>query len=243
MMHAMAETLPDFSIAFQPIVNAATQSVYSQEALVRGTHGESAQALFLSVPPESLPQIDAMFRHEAIRLAGEQGLSSSLNLNVIPSALEQSADVLLETLSAAQTAGIRPDQILLEITEGEIIVDLDGFAQTIDDLRRSGLRFAIDDFGAGYAGLNLLADFQPDVVKLDMQLVRNIPSLGPRQAIVRGIARTCLDLGIDIIAEGVETEDEYFWFLDEGISLFQGYLIARPSLGLVSEKIYLPPLA
>jgi EAL domain-containing protein (putative c-di-GMP-specific phosphodiesterase class I) len=242
-MQALGETLPGFSIAFQPIVNAATRSVYSQEALARGTHGESAQALFLSVPPESLPQIDAMFRHEAIRLAGEQGLSSSLNLNVIPSALEQSADVLLETLTAAQAAGIRPDQILLEITEGEIIVDLDGFAQTIDDLRRSGLRFAIDDFGAGYAGLNLLADFQPDVVKLDMQLVRNIPSLGPRQAIVRGIARTCLDLGIDIIAEGVETEDEYFWFLDEGISLFQGYLIARPSLGLVSEKIYLPPLA
>lgn len=236
----MMQALPAFSIAFQPIVNAATLSVYSQEALVRGAQGESAQALFLSVAPDCLPQVDAMFRHEAIRIAGEQGLSSTLNLNVIPSSLERSTDVLLETLKAAEAAGIRADQLLLEITEGEIIVDLGGFAQTIDQLRQSGLRFAIDDFGAGYAGLNLLADFQPDVVKLDMQLVRNIPSLGPRQAIVRGIARTCLDLGIDIIAEGVETEDEYFWFLDEGISLFQGYLIARPSLGLVSEKIYLP---
>lgn len=243
MMQDQATTLPGFSIAFQPIINAATRSIYSQEALVRGKQGESAQALFLAVPPESLPQVDALFRHEAIRLAGEQALASSLNLNVIPSALERSADVLLETLSAAEAAGMRADQLLLEITEGEIIVDLEGFAQTIDELRRSGLRFAIDDFGAGYAGLNLLADFQPDVVKLDMQLVRNIPSLGPRQAIVRGIARTCLDLGIDIIAEGVETEDEFFWFLDEGITLFQGYLIARPSLGIVSERFYLPSLA
>lgn len=243
MMDDRPDTIDGFTMAFQPIANAATGSVYSQEALVRGKHGQSAQALFLSVSPERLPQMDAMFRHEAIRLAGEQGLSSSLNLNVIPSALEQSTEVLVETLNAAQAAGLRADQLVLEITEGEIIVDLDGFAQTIDELRRSGLRFAIDDFGAGYAGLNLLADFQPDVVKLDMQLVRNIPSLGPRQAIVRGIARTCLDLGIDIIAEGIETEDEFFWFLDEGITLFQGYLIARPSLEFVSERIYLPSLA
>ena len=242
-MQPAAEPYPSFSIAFQPIVNAATRSIFSQEALVRGNHGESPQALFLAVPPETLPQLDALFRHEAIRLAGEQGLASSLNLNVMPSALEHSADVLIETLAAAEAAGLSADQLVLEITEGEIIIDLAGFAQTIDELRRSGLRFAIDDFGAGYAGLNLLADFQPDVVKLDMQLVRNIPSLGPRQAIVRGIARTCFDLGIDIIAEGVETEDEYLWFLDEGITLFQGYFIARPSLGVVSQKVHLPPVA
>ena len=242
-MQQAAGTAASFSIAFQPIVNAATRTVYSQEALVRGNHGESAQALFLAVPPESLPRLDAMFRHEAIRLAGEQGLASLLSLNVMPSALEQSAEVLIETLAAAEAAGLGADQLVLEITEGEIIIDLAGFAQTIDELRRSGLRFAIDDFGAGYAGLNLLADFQPDVVKLDMQLVRNIPSRGPRQAIVRGIARTCFDLGIDIIAEGVETEDEYLWFLDEGITLFQGFFIARPSLGVVSQTVHLPSVA
>jgi len=89
--------------------------------------------------------------------------------------------------------------------------------------------FAIDDFGAGHAGLNLLAEFQPDLLKLDLRLVRNIERNGPKQAIVRGIRRTCTDLGIEIIAEGVESKDEYRWFRDEGVKLFQGYLFARPA--------------
>ena len=102
--------------------------------------------------------------------------------------------------------------------------------------RRDGLRIAIDDFGAGYSGLNLLADFQPDIVKLDMKLVRGIESHGPRQAIVRAIAQASNDLGINVIAEGVETTDEYLWFRDEGITLFQGYLFARPGF----EELALP---
>lgn len=232
--------IPPFRIAFQPIVDASTKQIYSQEALVRGQNGESAQALFLSLHPDILQLADAAFREEAISLAGQQGLTSLINLNVMPSALERSADVLLATLEIARNCGLQADQLLLEITESEIIIDIASFAKTIDELRQVGLKFAIDDFGAGYAGLNLLADFQPDVVKLDKQLVRGIQSLGPRQAIVRGIARTCLDLGIEIIAEGVESEDEFNWFLGEGITLFQGYFLARPSIGKLSSTFFLP---
>jgi EAL domain-containing protein (putative c-di-GMP-specific phosphodiesterase class I) len=88
---------------------------------------------------------------------------------------------------------------------------------------------AIDDFGAGYSGLNLLADFQPDQIKLDMKLVRGIERHGPRQAIVRAIDQACQDLGIDVIAEGVETVEEYAWLANQGIKLFQGYLFAKPA--------------
>ena len=98
-----------------------------------------------------------------------------------------------------------------------------------------GVQFAIDDFGAGYAGLNLLADFQPDTLKLDMSLVRDVESKGPRQAIVRGVIRTCQDLGIDIVAEGVESLGEYGWLRCEGISLYQGYLFARPAFRALPE--------
>jgi EAL domain-containing protein (putative c-di-GMP-specific phosphodiesterase class I) len=87
---------------------------------------------------------------------------------------------------------------------------------------------AIDDFGAGYSGLNLLAEFQPDQVKLDMKLITGIERHGPRQAIVRAISQICSDLGIDIVAEGIETEDEYAWLASQGIRLFQGYLFAKP---------------
>lgn len=239
-MNSADPSIPAFTIAFQPIVDATSGLIYSQEALVRGRNGESAQALFLEMHPDLLLEADAAFRHEALRLAGAQGLNSMINLNVMPSALERSADVLMATLETAESCGLEADQLLLEITESEIIIDIATFAETIDDLRQAGLKFAIDDFGAGYAGLNLLADFQPDVVKLDMQMVRGIESRGPRQAIVRGIARTCADLGIEIIAEGVESEDEFFWFIDEGVTLFQGYLFARPSLEVLTVSVAIP---
>ncbi len=233
-------SLPEFDIAFQPIIDAANGRIYSQEAMVRGKRGETAQTLFLSINADLLTHADATFRQEAIRIAGMAGLDTLLNVNVMPSALENSVDAMNSTLETAAQYNISGEQLLLQITESEIIVDPATFAKRSDDLRQAGLKLAIDDFGAGYAGLNLLADFQPEVVKLDARLVRGIERHGPRQAIVRGIARTCNDLGIDIIAEGIETEEEYFWFLDEGITLFQGPLLAPPSLGTLLTAFKLP---
>ncbi len=86
----------------------------------------------------------------------------------------------------------------------------------------------IDDFGSGHAGLALLDHYQPEMISLSMWLVRGIESHGARQAILRGLVQTCSDLGIDIIAKGVETHEEYGWLRDEGIDLFQGYLFAKP---------------
>ena len=96
------------------------------------------------------------------------------------------------------------------------------------EYKRIGFMTAIDDFGAGFAGLNLLADFQPDIVKLDMALTRGIDSDRVRRAIVSGIVRLCDELGIRVIAEGIETPAECLTLRDEGVTLFQGYLFARP---------------
>ncbi|MGI8548679.1 MAG: EAL domain-containing protein, partial [Gemmatimonadaceae bacterium] len=90
------------------------------------------------------------------------------------------------------------------------------------------MKFAIDDFGAGHSGLNLLAYFQPDMIKLDRNLLRGIESRGPRQSITRAIVMVCTDLGIDIVAEGVETVEEFAWLEHAGVRLFQGYLFAKP---------------
>lgn len=232
--------LPEFSIAFQPIIDAAAGKIYSQEAIVRRPNSESAQSLFLSLDPEMHAQADAAFRLEAIRIAGQAGIKSQLNVSVLPSTLERSSDALTSTLAAAHEFGVSPAQLVLQITENEIIFDSATFTKRLDDLRLDGLKLAIVDFGAGYAGLNLLADFQPEVVKLDRRLVHSIAGHGPRQAIVRGIARTCNDLGIDIIAEGIETEEDYFWFLDEGITLFQGHLFSQPKIGTITQAFTLP---
>ena len=90
---------------------------------------------------------------------------------------------------------------------------------------------ALDDFGAGYNGLGLLANFQPDLIKLDMHLIRGVNSSPARQAIIAGIMSIARTLDIQILAEGVETEDELMVLRSAGINLFQGYLFAKPMTG------------
>ena len=96
------------------------------------------------------------------------------------------------------------------------------------EYQRIGFLTAIDDFGAGFAGLNLLAEFQPDIIKLDMELVRHIDKHPARQAIARGVVRICDELGIRIIAEGIETIDECRFLQGLGVRLMQGYLFSQP---------------
>lgn len=217
---------PAFSFAYQPIVDVSVGTVYSYEALIRGRQGESAAQVLSQIPRSGLHRFDAAARLEAVALAARLGLSCRLNLNCLPMSLL--ARPPEETIDAVARSGLGAHQIILEVTEDEMIGDHARFEQTIARYREAGFVIALDDFGAGYAGLNLLADFQPDIVKIDLKLVRDVQSHGPRQAIVRAIVQVCTDLGIELVAEGVETWDEYRWLRRAGINLLQGYLLARP---------------
>jgi EAL domain-containing protein (putative c-di-GMP-specific phosphodiesterase class I) len=223
---------PPFSFAFQPIVHAPSGQVLSYEALIRGPAGESAATVLAQVPSPALHGFDAGARAVAIALAERLGLvqrSALLSLNFLPRSLQTLDDALASMFEAAARHGLAAERLVLEVTEGEAIDDMRRFAGQMHACRAHGLRLAIDDFGSGYCGLNLLAEFQPDFLKLDMALLRGIEHSGPRQAIVRAVLGACTDLGIDPIAEGVETVDEFRWLVDEGVELFQGYLIGRPA--------------
>jgi EAL domain-containing protein (putative c-di-GMP-specific phosphodiesterase class I) len=220
---------PKFSFAFQPIVDTNTREVLSYEALIRGPADEPAYQILRHISAERLLAFDQRVRVEAIDLAMRLQLNRHLNLNFLPGSVDSSAQSILTTLEAAGRANLPIDRLVLEVVEGEIIHDHSRFTGLINKYRALGLRVAIDDFGAGYSGLNLLADFQPDEVKLDMQLICGIERHGPRQSIVRAVAGICCELGIDVIAEGVETEGEYAWLTSQGIHLFQGYLFAKPA--------------
>lgn len=231
---------PRYAFAFQPIIHAPSRSIYSYEALIRGPAGEAAASVLQQVQPSGTHLFREQQRIAALEAAARLGLRTRININFQPSDIARSATAISSLLAAAERCGIPFDAIILEVLESEIIRDSGDFSARMNPYRTSGLTFAIDDFGAGYAGLNLLADFQPNLIKIDMNLVRGIESNGPRQAILRGIVRTCLDLGIDIVAEGVETAEEYDWFRREGIELFQGFLLARPEFDRLPTDFHLP---
>jgi EAL domain-containing protein (putative c-di-GMP-specific phosphodiesterase class I) len=229
---------PAFSYAFQPIVDAASRRIYSVEALIRGLNNESAWQVLRQVPAQLKYRFDEDSRVHAIALAARLGLQHHLNLNFLPQGLYASPTAISSALESAQRHGLPIERLVLEVTEDEVIDDQALFAEQLQLYRSQGLKVAIDDFGAGYSGLNLLAEFQPDQVKIDMKLVRGIERHGPRQAIVRAIVQVCADLGIDVIAEGVENVEEYRWFVDQGVELFQGYLFAKPLFEAIPEVMY-----
>ena len=225
----------DFTMAFQPIVDAGTRQVFAYEALVRGVDGSGAQTILGQVTPANRYAFDQACRVKAVQLAARLGMPCSVSINFLPNAVYHPAACIRATLEAAYTAGFPTDRLIFEVTENESSLDKQHLRNILHEYRKQGFKTAIDDFGAGYSGLGLLAEFQPDIIKIDMELIRGIHLDEARQAIVEGIVGICRRLGIQVIAEGIEVFEEYSTLLALGISLFQGFLFARPQLEALPE--------
>lgn len=218
----------EFSYAYQPILDVKKHQVFAHEALVRGAAGESAFSVLSKVNEDNRYKFDQACRVKAIKTAAAIGLPSRLSINFMPNAIYKPELCIRTTLEAARQFNFPIDQIIFETVEGEQVNDGKWLAQVLNEYQRIGFMTAIDDFGAGFAGLNLLADFHPDIIKLDMGLVRDIHTSKPRRAIVRGIADIAAELDILLVAEGVEVLDEYLCLRDLGVDLMQGYLFSKP---------------
>jgi EAL domain-containing protein (putative c-di-GMP-specific phosphodiesterase class I) len=220
-----------FSMAFQPIVDVTTARTFAYEALVRGAGGEGAQSVLSTVDATNRYAFDQQCRVTAINLAHSLELASEgahLSINFMPNAVYEPRACIRLTLATATSIGFPLDRIIFEFTESER-VEPAHLLGILRSYREMGFKTAIDDFGAGYAGLNLLAQFQPDIVKLDMDLIRGIDEEPAKRTIVQSVSRMLKDLDIDVVCEGVETVGEFQTLRDMGLSLFQGYLIAEPS--------------
>jgi EAL domain-containing protein (putative c-di-GMP-specific phosphodiesterase class I) len=217
-----------FSFAFQPIADVALGTIVSYEALVRGTNGESAASVLSQVNDENRYRFDQDCRVAAIALAARLRMTTNLNINFMPNAVYRPENCIRSTFAAAAKFGFPIERIVFEVVENDHLAEASRLVEIMREYKRFGFLTAIDDFGAGFAELRMLAAFQPDILKLDMDLVRGVDSDRPRQAIVRGILVICGDLGIRVLAEGVETAEEYRWLRSAGIDLFQGYLLAHP---------------
>jgi EAL domain-containing protein (putative c-di-GMP-specific phosphodiesterase class I) len=220
------------SMAFQPIVDIRSGSVWAYEALVRGSDGASAGSVLDLVTHENRYMFDQKCRVTAIERAVAAGIlkgDARLSINFLPNAVYSPKACIQLTLRTAAAHNFPTDRLIFEFTENEKMADPAHVMRIIECYRAMGFGTALDDFGAGHAGLNLLARFQPDMIKLDMELLRGLDTSGPRRLIVEAVVGLCKKLGVDIIAEGIETRGELDAVRSLGIERVQGYLLAKPA--------------
>ncbi|AHF00529.1 diguanylate phosphodiesterase [Thiomicrospira aerophila AL3] len=218
----------EFSFAFQPIVDDQVHCVFGYEALVRGCQGQGASEVLSKINDGNRYVFDQACRVKAIQLASELQLDKMLSINFLPNAVYEPAHCIRSTLDAAEQFAFPTERLMFEITESEYVADVKHMTRIFSEYKAQGFTTALDDFGAGHAGLNLLASFVPDIIKIDMELVRGIDSNPVKQSIARGVVQICNDLGIRVLAEGLETAEEVAFYQDLGVSLMQGYYFAKP---------------
>lgn len=222
----------DCSFAFQPIVDPFMQQIVSWEALIRTPEGDSPAAYFQTLPQDALYEADLKSKQVALSMASALGLhTQTLSLNLLPMTLVNVPNAVDFLLTVIEANGFVPEQIVVEFTESEAISRFDEFTHSVRQLKSAGISVTIDHFGAGFAGLQLLAQFQPDRIKINRDLIANVHKSGPRQAIVQAIIKCCASLEIQFCAVGVELAEEWMWLESAGISQFQGHLFASPRLG------------
>ena len=222
--------------ALQPIVEPSEGKISSLEALIRSNDGGSPEHFFKSLDQDKIYEVDLQTKKYAFALAEKLGIGShKIAVNLLPMSVVNVPGAVEFLVDQISLHGLQPEQVVIEVTENEMISGFNKFNSAIKRLRGEGIGLAIDDFGSGYAGLSLLTRFQPDKIKIDREIVSNIHLSGPKQAIVRSIVSCCTDLEITLVAEGIEKLEEWCWLESAGIRRFQGFLFARPQLNGVGD--------
>ena len=224
-----------FTMAFQPIVDVSQREIIYYEALVRGPNGESAFSILEQVTKDLMYRFDQACRIKAIELASKLGMQEKLSINFLPNAVYEPRACIQATLETAHRVGWPTEQLNFEKTETERVKDRGHMRRIIESYREMGFTTSLDDFGNGYANLDLLTDLRPDTLKLDRDLVMECDSDKRRQAILRSLVALASTLGTQLIAEGVETREESRCLVELGIPMQQGYYFSYPNLEALAE--------
>jgi len=224
LQQSLTSALASIWMAYQPIVRATDGQVYGYEALLRSNEPS------LPHPGAVFDAAEKLGRVSEVGRAVRRSVAASLDLlkcpvfvNIHP--LDLADEVLL---SLDDPLASRASDVVLEITERASLEGIPDFRTRILNLRDVGYRIAVDDLGAGYAGLNSFAALEPDVVKLDKSLIRNADKEPVKRKLIGSMATLCRDLGMQVVAEGIETQAERNAVVELGCEFLQGYLIGRP---------------
>ena len=214
-------------MAYQPIIRVdGDHSVYGYEALLRSDEPSMPHPGVILPAAERLgrlPELGRLARKKAAEPFLERTDDACLFVNLHP---EDLTDPELDNPDSRLTK--IADRVILEVTERASLQNLEEVRARLVDLRAAGFRIAVDDLGAGYAGLTSLATLQPEVVKIDMSLIRGVNNDATRRRLVRSIASACKEMSILVVAEGIETPEERDAIVALGCDLLQGFRFARP---------------
>lgn len=213
-------------VAYQPIVSLSDRSIYGYEALMRSAHGALPGPQHLLEAAERLQALDTLgraIRRRAVEPIGSAPEDALLFINLHPKDLMDA-----ELADPDSPLAAIAKRVVLEVTERSSLGGLDDVQARVAELRRLGFRIAIDDLGAGYAGLTSFALLEPEFVKIDMTLTRGIDKSAVKQKLVQSLTGLCREMNMTIVTEGVETAAERDTLVGLGCDLLQGYLFAKP---------------
>jgi EAL domain-containing protein (putative c-di-GMP-specific phosphodiesterase class I) len=213
-------------LAFQPILTSDGHEVYGHEVLLRSDEPnltDPVQVLEAAELLGSLDELGRVIRERAVEAFEQLPSEGLMFVNLHPKDLADPALFL-----ASEPLSRIARRVVLEITERSSLEKLDRVSERVATVRRMGFRIAVDDLGAGYAGLTTLAQLEPEIVKLDMSLVRDVNINPTKRKVVRSMTQLAREIGAMVVAEGVESEEELATVVNLGCDFVQGFYFARP---------------
>lgn len=220
---------------FQPIVRCGEvpYEIYGYECLLRGeSEGREVMPtpmIEMAREADLLFQLDLAARRTAILSAAAHDIRQKLFINFTPNAIYVPQRCLQSTVRLVDEVRLKREQVVFEIVESERLPDMQQLAEIIRFYRDEGFGVALDDVGSGYSSLAVLLALRPDYIKLDMELTRNVHADAAKAIVARKLLEVARELGVEVVAEGIETREEFEWVREHGADYGQGYYFARPA--------------
>ena len=218
---------------FQPIIHVNSGVIFGYEALSRGIKMDGsimnpAELFSTAKTMDLMFYLDRICREGAIRAAAGKGITEKVFINFIPTAIYEPELCLRSTAEVLNEVNLNAKQVVFEVVESEKVVDYDHLNRILDYYKNKGYSTALDDIGSGHSNIEALLQLRPEYMKIDAAIIRNIHLDGHKQAVLDDYIENGKRIGLTILAEGVETVEEFDYLKSKDIDLVQGYLFGRP---------------